>query len=141
MRISDWSSDVCSSDLAFDGLARARTSATGDAGELIDALLDRRDQALRAVRIDPRGLEGSGKSRIHGDYHLGQVLVAQNDFMIIDFEGEPRRAIAERRAKGSALPDVPGLLRSFAYATWAAPAPVAARFPRTGTAAGGKRGV
>src|SRR3546814_14372248 len=74
MRISDWSSDVCSSDLAFDGLARARTSATGDAGELIDALLDRRDQALRAVRIDPRGLEGSGKSRIHGDYPLGQEI-------------------------------------------------------------------
>src|SRR3546814_994351 len=52
------------STAAFDGLARARTSATGDAGELIDALLDRRDPALRAVRIDPRGLEGSGKSRL-----------------------------------------------------------------------------
>src|SRR3546814_16999741 len=113
MRISDWSSDVCSSDLAFDGLARARTSATGDAGELIDALLDRRDQALRAVRIDPRGLEGSGKSRIHGDYHLGQVLVAPNDFLITDYEREPPRATAERRAKGPALRHVPRTLGPF----------------------------
>lgn len=68
-----------------------------------------------------RSLEGTVRIRVHGDYHLGQILRGlTGDIIILDFEGEPSRRIEERRARSAALKDVAGILRSLRYARAAA---------------------
>ncbi|MGH8752252.1 MAG: putative maltokinase, partial [Burkholderiales bacterium] len=80
-----------------------------------DALLERHQQLLQRIETCAPKSVDAVKIRHHGDYHLGQVLLARNDFVIIDFEGEPARPLAERRQKHSPLRDVAGMLRSFNY--------------------------
>jgi len=86
-----------------------------------------RFEALAAARVDVT------KIRCHGDYHLGQVLATADDFVIIDFEGEPARPLAERREKQLALRDVAGMIRSFHYASRAAAAAVKAKAKSDGS--------
>jgi maltose alpha-D-glucosyltransferase/alpha-amylase len=89
-----------------------------------------REEARQVLELEPR-ITSTFKSflarrltttriRIHGDYHLGQVLYTGHDFVIVDFEGEPTRTLYERRLKRPAMRDVAGMLRSFDYASqWA----------------------
>ena len=79
-------------------------------------LQDREALLARVEQLAAAGV-GTPRIRIHGDFHLGQVLVAHGDVYIVDFEGEPAKSLAQRRAKNSPLRDVAGLLRSVDYAT------------------------
>jgi maltose alpha-D-glucosyltransferase/alpha-amylase len=82
-------------------------------------LLSVRDRIIRSFDAVAATVTPVSRIRVHGDYHLGQVLWAENDYYIIDFEGEPARPLAERRARQLALKDVAGMLRSFGYAAYA----------------------
>jgi maltose alpha-D-glucosyltransferase/alpha-amylase len=74
----------------------------------------------RIAQLSALGEAGLVITRYHGDYHLGQVLVSAQGLLILDFEGEPLRSLAERRAHSSPLKDVAGMLRSLSYAAYAA---------------------
>ena len=108
---------------ALDAL-KGKLPSLADSIEVDAALLlsRRRELIRRAHAIE--SLQAAGKRiRIHGDYHLGQTLRTAGeghggDFVLLDFEGEPARPLAERRLKQSPLKDVAGMVRSFSYAAF-----------------------
>ncbi|MHB1304214.1 MAG: maltose alpha-D-glucosyltransferase [Acidiphilium sp.] len=101
---------------AYAALDRAAPQAEEPILGLIETLRERRGALEAAIPALARAGIGTLRTRVHGDFHLGQILAAQGDAYLIDFEGEPAKPLAERRAKSAPLRDVAGLLRSFDYA-------------------------
>src|SRR5690606_1938652 len=103
-------------EAAFDILRGITGWDDEEQAQKVARLLERRERLLaRADQLAAAGI-GTPRIRIHGDFHLGQVMVAQGDVYIVDFEGEPAKPLEMRRLKNSPMRDVAGLLRSFDYA-------------------------
>lgn len=119
--VQAWSSEAIAEALTvLNQLQELVPSLPAGAQQLASEVLNQRDRVIERLQASAGMAPSGGQSRIHGDYHLGQVLATADDFMIIDFEGEPRRTLKERQAKSSPLRDVAGMLRSFHYAAWTA---------------------
>jgi maltose alpha-D-glucosyltransferase / alpha-amylase len=119
--VAHWREDALkSANAVLDTLLARRRELPESALGLLDDVMARRESLPNLLRdLFPDSLQLS-KIRHHGDFHLGQILIVKDDISIIDFEGEPRRAIEERRRKGPAARDVAGLIRSIDYSATAA---------------------
>jgi maltose alpha-D-glucosyltransferase/alpha-amylase len=120
--VARWTEDVVvRAERVFETLRRRRDTLANTDRLLVDQALAQHGGTLRTrlnelLPPDAYGL----KIRHHGDFHLGQMLVVKDDIFIIDFEGEPRRPLSERRGKAPAARDVAGLIRSIDYSATAA---------------------
>ncbi|MGD9738361.1 MAG: maltose alpha-D-glucosyltransferase [Bauldia sp.] len=123
---------IAVADQAFAALA-----STTAAAEIVNAVKERRAEVVALLQKLAATPKDAIRTRVHGDFHLGQVLLAQNDVYLVDFEGEPGKTTEERRSKDTPLRDVAGMLRSFAYAAETATLSVSERFPEMTAAATG----
>ena len=119
--VRNWTEGILQrAERALGDLARRRSDLAENDLQLVDALLSYRDSLpLRLRQLLPETIDAM-KIRHHGDFHLGQMLIVKDDIFIIDFEGEPRRNLEDRRRKAPAARDVAGLIRSIDYSATAA---------------------
>ncbi|WP_448206339.1 malto-oligosyltrehalose trehalohydrolase [Azospirillum sp. sgz302134] len=115
--LSDWAEGVRALARRVLGQLRDALPTLDEAIAVYGASLTRSEETVmqQIAALTPASADLCAM-RLHGDYHLGQVLAAKDDVYIVDFEGEPMRPLAERRAKHCILRDVAGMLRSVAYA-------------------------
>ncbi|MDB5625144.1 MAG: Trehalose synthase-like [Tardiphaga sp.] len=119
--VNIWIDDILArAGKAIEGMTQRRGSLKEADRALVDQLLAQRDTLKQRLQeLLPAQVDGLN-IRHHGDFHLGQMLIVKDDIFIIDFEGEPRRPISERRRKAPAARDVAGLIRSIDYSVTAA---------------------
>src|SRR5690606_28662101 len=102
--------------VAFQNLEKNHGTLNEEAATVAEQLLRSKQNILQRMKNVYSRKLNLLKIRIHGDYHLGQILFTGKDLVILDFEGEPARTYSERRLKFSSLRDVAGMIRSFHYA-------------------------
>ena len=120
-QVDAWIAEVGQyAERVIDDLRQRREQLREADRPLIDRLIALREQIAPRLASLFRRDSGGMKIRHHGDFHLGQMLIVKDDVFIIDFEGEPRRSLQERRRKAPAARDVAGLIRSIDYSATAA---------------------